>query len=171
MRKRKKKGEQKSQKCDISPLCGGAPCKLIATTFGVFVGLTNVITYAKNSFKIASGFSRATGGKTHVSLQKANGLYNIAMRYRACLWWDCSDSKTRLYNSMSYWDLKLKPRFGGHVVSESQITVKPVFPVIVCWIQIKQSCSKWYMRYHLLDNHWSSTTLKQRNLCLKVTRR
>ena len=82
-----KKGEQKSQKCDISPLCGGAPCEPISTKFGVFVGLTNVITYAKIGFKISIGFSRPTGGKTQVSLQKANGLYNIAMRYRAGLWW------------------------------------------------------------------------------------
>ena len=37
----------------------------------MFVGLTNVITYAKNGFKISSGFSRATGGKAHVSLLKA----------------------------------------------------------------------------------------------------
>ena len=31
------------------------------------------------------GFSRPTSGKTHASLKKANGLYNIAMRYRADL--------------------------------------------------------------------------------------
>ena len=61
-------GEQKSQKCDISPLCGGAPCEPISTKFGMFVGLANVITYAKNGFNISIGFSRATGGKTHVSL-------------------------------------------------------------------------------------------------------
>ena len=60
--------------------------KPISTKFGVFVDLTNVITYAKNGFQIFSCFSRATGGKTHVSLLKANGLYNIAMRYRAGLW-------------------------------------------------------------------------------------
>ena len=35
MRKRKKKGVHKSQKCDISPLCGGAPCEPISTKFGV----------------------------------------------------------------------------------------------------------------------------------------
>ena len=63
-----KKGEQKSQKCDISPLCGGAPCEPISTKFGVFVGLTNVITCAKIGFKISIGFSRPTGGKTQVSL-------------------------------------------------------------------------------------------------------
>ena len=57
IKKKKKKGEQKSQKCDISPLCGGAPCEPISTKFGVFVGLTNVITCA-----------RPTGGKTQVSL-------------------------------------------------------------------------------------------------------
>ena len=71
MRKRTKnikKGEQKSQKCDISPLCGGAPCEPISTKFGVFVGLINVITCAKNGFKTYIGFSRPTGGKTHVSL-------------------------------------------------------------------------------------------------------
>ena len=61
-------GEQKSQNRYISPLCGGAPCKPISTKFGVFVGLTNVITYAKNNFKISSDFSRATGEKTYVSL-------------------------------------------------------------------------------------------------------
>ena len=85
--KKYKKGEQKSQKCDISPLCGGAPCEPISTKFGVFVGLTNVITRAKIGSKISIGFSRPTGGKTQVSLQKANGLYSIAMRYRAGLWW------------------------------------------------------------------------------------
>ena len=70
MRKRKKKGRTffKSQKCDISPLCGGAPCEPISTKFGVFVGLANVITYARNGYKISIGFSRTTGGKTHVSL-------------------------------------------------------------------------------------------------------
>ena len=67
-KKYKKKGEQKSQKCDISPLCGGAPCELISTKFGVFVGLTNVITCAKIGFKISIGFRRPTGGKTQVSL-------------------------------------------------------------------------------------------------------
>ena len=58
-----KKGELKSQSRDISSLCGGAPCKLISTKFSVFVGLTNVITYTKNGFKISIGFSRPTGGK------------------------------------------------------------------------------------------------------------
>ena len=63
-----KKGEHLSQKCDISPLCGGDPCEPISTKVGMFVGLANVITYAKNGFKISSGFSRAAGGKMHVSL-------------------------------------------------------------------------------------------------------
>ena len=67
-RKKKKKGEQKSQKCDISPLCGGAPCVPLSTKLSVFVGLTNVITCAKIGFKISIGFSRPTGGKTQVSL-------------------------------------------------------------------------------------------------------
>ena len=67
-KKIQQKGEQKSQKCNISPLCGGAPCELISTKFGLFVGLTNVITCAKIGFKISIGFSRPTGGKTHVSL-------------------------------------------------------------------------------------------------------
>ena len=98
MRKRKKKinvkkkGEQKSQKCDISPLCGGAPCEPISTKFVVFVGLINVITCAKNGFKTYIGFSRPTGGIKHVSLWKANGLYNIAMRYRAGLWYEVDAS-------------------------------------------------------------------------------
>jgi len=71
MRKRKKKKKRENichKKCDISPLCGGAACGPISTKFGVFVGLTNVITYAKNGFKIFIGFSGATGGKTRVSL-------------------------------------------------------------------------------------------------------
>ena len=63
-----KKGEQKSQNRYISPLCGGTPCQPISTKFGVFVGLTNVITYTENSTKSFIGFSRSTGGKTHVSL-------------------------------------------------------------------------------------------------------
>ena len=84
--KYKKKGEQKSQKCDISPLCGGAPCEPISTKFVVFVGLINVITCAKNGFKTYIGFSRPTGGKSMFPYRKANGLYNIAMRYRAGLW-------------------------------------------------------------------------------------
>ena len=67
-KKMQKKGEQKSQKCDISPLCGGAPCEPISTKFGVFVGLTNVITCAKIGCKISIGFSRPIGGKTQVSL-------------------------------------------------------------------------------------------------------
>ena len=80
-RKNKKKAEQKSQNRYIPPLCGGALCVLIPTKFSVFVGVINVITYAKSGFKIVSDYSRATGGKTHVS----KGLYNIAMRYRAGL--------------------------------------------------------------------------------------
>ena len=67
MRKLKKR-ENKSQNRYISPLCGGAPCEPISTKFGLFVGLTNVITYTKNGSKIPIGFSRPTGGKTHVSL-------------------------------------------------------------------------------------------------------
>ena len=57
-----------SQNRHISPLCGGATCKPISTNFGVFVGLINIITYTKNGFEIFIGFSRTTGGKTHVSL-------------------------------------------------------------------------------------------------------
>ena len=60
--------EHKSQKCDISPLCGGTPCAPISTKIGVFVGLTDVITFTKNGSKISIGFSRTTGGKTHVSI-------------------------------------------------------------------------------------------------------
>ena len=75
-----KKGEQKSQNLNISPLCSGAAREPISTKLGVLVGLPDVITYAKNGLKISNGFSRATGGKMHVSLCKANGLYNIAMR-------------------------------------------------------------------------------------------
>ena len=63
-----KKGRKKAQNRDISPLCGGSPCEPISTKFGVFLGLTNVITYAKNGSKISIGFSRPTGGKAHVSL-------------------------------------------------------------------------------------------------------
>ena len=74
-RKNEKKGEQKSPNRDISPLCGGATCEPITMKFGVFVGLTDVITYTKSGSKISNGISRSTGGKTNVSLQKANGLY------------------------------------------------------------------------------------------------
>ena len=63
-----KKGERKSQNRDISPLCGDAPCESISIKFDMFVGLTNIITYTKNGFKISIGFSRTTGGKTHFSL-------------------------------------------------------------------------------------------------------
>ena len=81
MRKRKNikkiKRENKSQKCDISPLCGGAPCEPISTKFGVFVGLTNIIIYAKNGLKIFSGFFRATGGKTHVSYRKPTAYITL----------------------------------------------------------------------------------------------
>ena len=56
MRKRKK-GEQKSQNRYISPLCGGAPCEPISTKFGVFVGLTNPITFTKNLSKVSIVFS------------------------------------------------------------------------------------------------------------------
>ena len=80
------KRENKSHKCDISPLCGGAPCEPISTKFGVFVGLINVITCAKNSFKTYISFSSPTGGKSMFPYRKPNGLYNIAMRYRAGLW-------------------------------------------------------------------------------------
>ena len=70
-------GEQKSQKCDISPLCGGAPCEPISTKFGVLVGLTNVITYAKTGFKISSGFSRATGGKRMFPYRKPTAYITL----------------------------------------------------------------------------------------------
>ena len=39
-----KKGEQKPQNGDISPLCSGFTCELISTKFGVFVGLTDVVS-------------------------------------------------------------------------------------------------------------------------------
>jgi hypothetical protein len=45
------------------------PREPISTKVGVFVGLTNVITYANNGCKIVNGFSKPTGGKTHASLQ------------------------------------------------------------------------------------------------------
>jgi hypothetical protein len=88
-KRKNKKAEQKSksQNCDISRLCGGATCKTaISTKSGVLVGFADVITYPKIALIMSNGFSRVTGGKTHVSLYKANGLYNIAMRYSAhCL--------------------------------------------------------------------------------------
>ena len=62
------KRENKSQKCYISLLRGGATCEPISTIFGIFVGLANVITCAKSGLKIPNGFSMQTGGKTHVSL-------------------------------------------------------------------------------------------------------
>ena len=67
MREREK-GEQKSQNRYTSTLCGGASCVPISTKFGEFVGLTNVITYTQNGLKYSMGFTRPTGGKTHVSL-------------------------------------------------------------------------------------------------------
>ena len=81
MRKRKKKykkkREQKSQKCDISPLCGGAPCEPISTKFVVFVGLINVITCAKNGFKTYIGFSRPTGGKSMFPYRKPTAYITL----------------------------------------------------------------------------------------------
>ena len=75
--KYKKKGEQKSQKCDISPLCGGAPCEPISTKFVVFVGLINVITCAKNGFKTYIGFSRPTGGKSMFPYRKPTAYITL----------------------------------------------------------------------------------------------
>ena len=46
----------------------GAEESAVERRFGVFVGLTNVITYTKNGSKISISFSRPTGGKTRVSL-------------------------------------------------------------------------------------------------------
>ena len=66
--KRKKMGEQKSQTVIFHHYVEVFPCEPISTKFGVFVGLTNDITYTKNSSKGFIGFSRPTGGKTHVSL-------------------------------------------------------------------------------------------------------
>ena len=77
MRKRKKEGEQKSQNRDSSPLCGGAAWEPISTKFDLFVGPTNVITYTKNDYKILIGFSRPTGGKTHVSLTKPTAYITL----------------------------------------------------------------------------------------------
>ena len=70
MRERKnKKMQNKSHKTVTFHHCVEAPpVNRSPKNLSVFVGLTNVITYAKNGFKIDSGFSRATGGKTHVSL-------------------------------------------------------------------------------------------------------
>ena len=88
MRKRKniKKGEQKSQNCDISPLSGGAPCEPISTKFGVFVGLTNVITCIK---KLVLKFPVVVPGrqveKRMFPIESQRPIYNIAMRYRAGL--------------------------------------------------------------------------------------
>ena len=44
-----------SQIRDISPLCGGAPCEPFSTNFGVFVGLTDVISLKKNRCEIVNG--------------------------------------------------------------------------------------------------------------------
>ena len=64
------KMENKSHKSVIFHHCVQAPPvnRSQPNLACVLVGLTNVITHAKNGFKISSGFSRATGGKTHVSL-------------------------------------------------------------------------------------------------------
>ena len=70
-RKQMKKGEHKSQNRDVSPLCGGAPCEPISITFGVFIGLINIITYVKSGPNIVNGFSRPTGEKIQVSYRKA----------------------------------------------------------------------------------------------------
>ena len=75
--KYKKKGEQKSQKCDISPLCGGAPYEPISTKFVVFIGLINVITCAKNGFKTYIGFSRPTGGKACFPIEKPTAYITL----------------------------------------------------------------------------------------------
>ena len=83
-------GDQKSQKCDISPLCGGAPCESILTKFGVFVGLTNVI-YAKNGFNIFSGFSMATGGKRMFPYRKPTAY--ITLPYVTALACDVSSKR------------------------------------------------------------------------------
>ena len=63
--KKNKKGEQKSQNRENSPLCGGATCKPITNKFGMFVGLTDVVTFANNS----NGSSRRPIGEgMHVFL-------------------------------------------------------------------------------------------------------
>ena len=64
-------------KCDISPLCGGAPCEPISTKFVVFVGLINVITCAKNGFKNYIGFSRPTGGKSMFPYRKPTAYITL----------------------------------------------------------------------------------------------
>ena len=78
-----KRGEQKSQTRDISPLCGGATCEPISTKLGMFVGFTDVVTYTNNGLQIANGFPGPTYGKTQVSLSplclRAYGIYNIVM--------------------------------------------------------------------------------------------
>ena len=61
------KGITKVTNRDILPLCGGVTCEPISTKFGVFVGLTDVVTYTKNGSEISNGFSRPTGGKTPIS--------------------------------------------------------------------------------------------------------
>ena len=53
----RRKGEQKSQNRDISPLCGGAPCEPIPTKFGVFIGLANIIKYTKMVLKCPMDFA------------------------------------------------------------------------------------------------------------------
>ena len=59
------KEEQKSLNRGIPPLCGGATCKPITNKFGMFVGLTDVVTFANNS----NGSSRRPiGGRMHVFL-------------------------------------------------------------------------------------------------------
>ena len=84
--KKREKRKNKSHKTMIFHHCVAAPpVNRSQPNFDVFVGLSNFITYSKNGSKISIGFSRPTGGKTHISLQKANGLNNIAMRYRAGL--------------------------------------------------------------------------------------
>ena len=77
MKKRRKKREQKSQNCYISPLCCGAPCKLMSTKLCVIVGNTNVITYVRNSFKIFIGFSSPTGGKRIFPYRKRTAYITV----------------------------------------------------------------------------------------------
>ena len=78
-----KMAEQKSQNRDITPLCCGATCQLISTKFVVVVGPTDRVTFTKSDSAMCTGFSRPTGGKTHVALYAAALACNYVQVFRA----------------------------------------------------------------------------------------
>jgi hypothetical protein len=79
-----RRGEHKYR--DISPLFSDSTCEPIWDTFGILVGLIDVVTYAKNVSKIVNECSRATCFPSYPFPYPKPTAYETLPCATACLW-------------------------------------------------------------------------------------